>query len=97
MNKPNLNKRNLPKLKLLNVINVNSIVTNQKRLSLNNILKKQKPDVVLLSETKLKQNHVLNFKDYKIIRSDRIDKQGGGTAIVIKQHIDQKRIYINAP
>lgn len=45
---------NVAKLKLLS-INVNSIVTNQRRASLTNILKLQNPDVVFLAETKLKK------------------------------------------
>lgn len=92
----NQNNRNLPKLKLL-AINVNSIVTNQKRYSLTNILKKYNPDVALLSETKLKQNHIVNFKDYNIVRNDRTDRQRSGTAIIIKRNIDYKRINIYTP
>lgn len=64
---------NLAKLKLL-TINVNSIVINQKRATLTNILKLQKPDVVFLSETKLKANHKISFKNYQIIRTDRSDR-----------------------
>lgn len=71
--------RTLNNLKVLS-INVNSIVANRKRSSLFNIIDEQKPDIVCLSETKLKKNHVINFKHYNIIREDRKDKEGGGTA-----------------
>lgn len=94
-NTDNGDKRNinLTKLKLL-AINVNSIVANQRRASLTNTLKLQNPDVVFLSETKLKPNHVISFKNYKIIRSDRADRDGGGTAIIIKKGIPFSKVNI---
>lgn len=81
----------LNKLKIIS-INVNSMVTNQKRFSLYNILKSQNPDIVFLAETKLKQNHVIRFKEYNIIREDRSNKYGGGTAIIIRKNIAYQKI-----
>lgn len=80
-------------LKLI-AINVNSIVSNQKRSSLMNIIKEQNPDVVFLSETKLKPKHIISFKDYNIVRNDRRDKNGGGTALVLRKGIKFNRINI---
>lgn len=74
-------------LKVISV-NVNSIVTNQKRHSLLQFLNKHQPDMALLNETKLNNNHRLSFKDYSMVRDDRPNStQGGGTCILIKRNI----------
>lgn len=69
--------RTLNNLKVLS-INVNSIVANRKRSSLFNIIDEQKPDIVCLSETKLKKNHVINFTIFITLNitilSERIEK-----------------------
>jgi len=44
-------------------INVNSLISNFKRLSLLEIIEKKKPDIITLSETKLNQRHTLFFKN----------------------------------
>lgn len=64
-------------LKLLS-INVNSIVANNRRYNLLNVLQKLKIDIALLSETKLKDRHKINFPNYNIIRDDRPKGSGGG-------------------
>ena len=75
------------KLKIISV-NTNSIISNKKRDELLTFIKKQNPEILLLSETKLNKNHKISFKDYNIIRTDRHNAtQGGGTAIVIKKNI----------
>lgn len=81
----NTNKKILKKLKIIS-INVNSIIKNQRRASLMNLINKQNPDIILLSETKLNKNHVITFTNYNVIRNDREEKNiGGGTAIIIKK------------
>lgn len=66
-------------------INVNSIVALKRRAYMSDFLKKHKPDVLLICETKLNKHHNINFKDYNLIRTDRRNSvQGGGTAILIK-------------
>lgn len=86
-------KKIIAELKIIS-INVNSIVTNQRRLSLANMLKANNPDIVFLSETKLKVNHVINFQEYIMIRNDRKNRMGGGTAILIKRNIEFKKVNI---
>ncbi|CAK9806151.1 Probable RNA-directed DNA polymerase from transposon X-element [Anthophora plagiata] len=77
-------------------INVNSIITNERRVTLLDCLNKQKPDVVLLSETKLNPRHKISFKNYNFIRRDRINsKQAGGTGILIRNDIKFKNIQPN--
>lgn len=73
-------------------INVNSIVSKNKRHNLDILLKKHKPTIVLLNETKLNTRHKVQFKNYNFIRTDRITKQGGGTGILIKTDIKFERI-----
>ena len=77
-------------------INVNSLVSNQKRSSLLNFLVKHKPDIVLICETKLTKKHKIEFKDYNFIRNDRPNSiLGGGTAILIRKPIKFKIINLN--
>ena len=50
------------------------------------LIKKETPDIVLISETKLNKRHKVHFKNYSMIRRDRPNAtQGGGTAILIKK------------
>lgn len=70
----------MKKLKIIS-INVNSIVKNQRRASLMQLIKAQNPDIIFLSETKLNNTHVLKFKDYNIIRNDRKAQHIGGIVI----------------
>lgn len=54
-------------------INVNSIITNERRVTLLDFLNEHKPDVTLLSKTKLNPVHKVIFEDYTFIRRDRIN------------------------
>ena len=77
-------------------LNVNSLVSKEKRHSFENFLKIHKPTAVLLNETKLKKQHKLNFNNYNFIRNDRTtDGRGGGTGIVIRDNI--KFTVVNNP
>lgn len=81
------NKQIFKKIKII-TINVNSIIKNQRRASLLNLIKMQNPDIILLNETKLGKSHVMRFEQYAVIRNDRNeDHPGGGTAILIKKSI----------
>lgn len=86
--------KNLDNLKILS-INVNSIIANQRRASLYQAIKKHNPDIVFISETKLNSSHVITFKDYNIVRNDRKNKEGGGTAIIIRKNIPYKKIDLS--
>lgn len=89
-----INRKVINKLKIIS-INVNSIVKNQRRASLMNLINTQKPDIILINETKLNKNHVISFEKYNIIRNDRKEKNmGGGTAIVIKKNIKYTEIIL---
>lgn len=88
----NTNHLSLKHLKIIS-INVNSLITNQRRYVMLTLLNKETPDIVLLSETKLNKIHKIHFKNYSLIRQDRPNaNQGGGTAILIKKPLKFKTI-----
>lgn len=76
-------------------INVNSLVSKQKRHYFDIFLKKHKPDIVLIAEHKLNIRHKVEFSGYNIIRQNRSTGSGGGTAICIKENFSYKKIEIN--
>ena len=57
------------------------------------LIKKETPDIVLISERKLNYRHKVHNKNYSIIRHDRPNAtQGGGTATLIKNPLKFKTI-----
>ena len=57
------------------------------------LIKKDTPDIVLISKTKLNNRHKVHFKNYSIIRHGRSNAtQGGRTAILIKSPLKFKTI-----
>ncbi|XP_076298340.1 uncharacterized protein LOC143217689 [Lasioglossum baleicum] len=78
-------------------LNVNSLISNEKRASLSEFLEVHEPDAVLLCETKLNDRYRVNFKNYIFIRSDRPNsKRGGGTGILIRDNIKFKTVQTNS-
>lgn len=75
--------------------NVNSIRSKSKQEEVTHLLSEYKPDLLLLSETKLKNCNSVKFPNYKIYRNDRLFDGGGGTAILIKESI--KHVVVNTP
>ncbi|CAK9799903.1 RNA-directed DNA polymerase from mobile element jockey [Anthophora quadrimaculata] len=89
---PPNNKLTLTHINIIQ-INVNSIITNERRISLQDCINTHNPDILLLSETKLNQRHKIDFRNYTTIRTDRPNaKQAGGTAIIIKEEIAFKHV-----
>lgn len=70
------------KLKIISV-NINSIVSNERRLALASLLKNHKPQICFLSETVLSKRHKPSFEGYNIIRND----DGRGTAVVTDEKL----------
>lgn len=54
----------------LNLItrNVNSLISNYKKLQLNEILEKKNLDVMLINETKLNDRHIIYFKKLPVYK-----------------------------
>jgi hypothetical protein len=77
-------------IKKLNIIqlNVNSIRSITKRHELNILLKQERPDILLLNETKLNNKHRVSFENYNFVRNDRPNNNGGGgTGILVADSI----------
>ena len=70
-------------------ININSLISLEKKYFLLKLIKIYNPDIILLSETKLNQNHKLIIDGYNIIRNDRPNSIQG---IIIKKNYKYKII-----
>lgn len=68
-------------------LNVNSLISLKKRHEMDVFLNRVKPHIVLLNETKIRPKHQIQFRNYTFLRNDRLDNNGGGTGILIKQGI----------
>lgn len=78
-------------------VNVNSMIKNQRRASLQNLIDSHVPHCVCISETKLAAWHKASFDGYNFFRTDRpsnrrVNIGGGGTAILLKENIKYRRI-----
>lgn len=71
-------------------INACSIVSQQKRIHLYNLLNLHNPDFALIQETRLKIKHKVNFKNYTFYRTDSNDFPG--TAVAVKSTYKLMRI-----
>lgn len=76
-------------------INVNSIITKERRHELFKFIEKNgNPHIILISETKLNQKCKIQFKNYILIRTDRPNaKQGGGIAILMKREVEYEQVH----
>lgn len=89
----NYNPKIVKKLSIT-AINVNSLISYQKRYDLLELTNKTNSDIILVSETKLNKRHSINFDKFTIIRTDRpASTAGGGTAILIKNNIKFTHIH----
>lgn len=68
-------------------LNVNSLRSKVKKIEFEQFLKKHSPDLIMLTETKLNEKNSISFHGYKIARNDRLENNGGGTAICYKEYI----------
>lgn len=60
----------------------------QKKLELQNFMYQHNIDIMLVGETYLKPTKNLKIANYTCHRNDRIDNQGGGTAIYMKNNLN---------
>lgn len=83
--------------KILNIVqlNINSLRSIVKRQELNNFIKNESPDILLLNETKLNSKYKMSFENFEFIRNDRPNNNGGGgTGILIRSSISHKIIPV---
>uniref|UniRef100_A0ABD2XJ05 Endonuclease/exonuclease/phosphatase domain-containing protein n=1 Tax=Trichogramma kaykai TaxID=54128 RepID=A0ABD2XJ05_9HYME len=74
-------------------INVNSIVSLNKRNELLNFAETHNFDIVLIGETKLSERHRIHFTNHDFICTVRKSNKGGGTAILIKSSLPYKTVH----
>lgn len=82
----------LPKNLFVITWNANSVI--HKKAELGDFLHENNVDVALVQETFLRPQHKLKIANYTTHRQDRTDRQGGGTAILIKKHIKHHAMTI---
>ena len=75
---------NSSKLKLAN-INIRSCRNKEVEISL--FLKENDIDILSLNQTWFKSNFKLDIPNYTIARRDRLRRQGGGVAILVRNDI----------
>lgn len=78
-------------------ININSLVSKLKRHELAELIRKNKPHILMLSETHLKSHHNVNIEGYKLHRVDRSQTRCGGVAIAIIDWIDCELVEHKTP
>lgn len=59
---------------------------------LEHLMKTEKIEIALINETHLKPNINIYMANYKFYKTDRINRPGGGTAILVKKNIKHKQI-----
>lgn len=80
-------------------LNLDSIYSIQRRSNLFDFLIEHRPDILLVSETKLRPENFPNFPGYIFVRNDRKKSGGrlaGGTGILIKSHFKFSQVLIPA-
>lgn len=60
------------------------------------LLSSVSPSVVLHNETHLNPSFNVKFKNLTIIKKDRLDRQGGGVAILVKKSIQVSPLLISS-
>ena len=67
--------------------NIDGLISS--RLELIDYLMEKKPDIVCLTETKLREEIQVNFKEqgYNVWRRDRKGKAGGGVLVMVRENI----------
>lgn len=78
-------------------INVNSLISLERRRNLNTFLNTHRPDIVLLVETLLLSKHRIVFPNYHFVRSDKDTfTNGRGTGILIRENIKYEKMNTHA-
>lgn len=78
-------------------INVNSLISQERRHNLNTFLNTHRPDIVLVVETVLLSKHRIAIPNYHFIRSDKDTyTDGRGTGIFIRENINYEKINTRA-
>lgn len=69
-------------------LNVNSIGSLKRRYDLQEFINTNNINIAMVSETTLNNKHKLKFDNHTIIRTDRPNRNGGGTAIIADNKLE---------
>ena len=78
-------------------LNIQSVTSLEKKTQLYQLIHIHNPDFISLNETYLKPHDDFEIEGYRILRDDRLDRIGGGVALLIKNNIKGKQIEIDIP
>ncbi|KAG5880282.1 hypothetical protein JTB14_020028 [Gonioctena quinquepunctata] len=78
----------------LSMLSWNANGLREKIIELEDLILERNLDVIFIQETFLK-NHPIGIPNYRVYREDRLGRQGGGVAIMIKCNIQHEQIAIN--
>lgn len=79
----------------IHLINTRTLYKDDRKLELQKHTKAHKPDVVLITETSLKNKSKMNILGYNIIRDDRKGGvKGGGTAILYREDFQHEDLFV---
>lgn len=79
----------------INLINWNANGVTNKKHELNYFLKAKQIKIACITESHLKSNIVFNMPGYNILRTDRLNSNGGGVMILIERTVPY--IQVNLP
>lgn len=91
MANPNTCQNKIECLKIAQV-NIRSLISHAKREEFRLFLRKEKPHLVLISETHLNSKHKVHFEGYNFYRNDRLNGNHGGTGICVIENIDSVQV-----
>lgn len=80
--------------KNLLLLNFNANGVKNQTYELQQLLNKYDIDIACITETHLQPNTKFKICNYKIHRTDRLQRNGGGTAIIIKSNIPHRRAIL---
>ena len=77
-------------------LNCRSVKDKSKQIEIEYLAKTHQIDIMTLNETFLKPIDQFYIPDFHTIRNDRLNKKGGGSAILIRKSIEFKKIILNS-
>ena len=81
--------------KHLKILQWNAEGIQNKKMSLNERLKKEDIDIACIQETHLKDALRLHIRGYEVIRKDRKDRIKGGVAILVRNSIPYQELQVD--
>ena len=76
-------------------LNIQSIISESKKIQLQHLIETTNPDLISLNETFLKPKNAFKIPNFKIFRSDRLGRKGGGAAICVRDSLKGSVIDIS--